>query len=173
METRPFAAFALLVPLLCACDPISGIRRGASVHSLPDLEALKARVESYPERIAVKGWREEGGRSLTWTGLQAPDEVHYLAYDDGDAIHGTLMFIRDYRGRIEYSQSLLAVGRPPPQASVDATWPIMKRIERDLACDFGMPEIAEDLCADFVGVEDPERGLYLEGSAAERWPGDG
>jgi len=51
----------------------------------------------------------------------------------------------------------MMMNRRPPQAWIDATWPVMKRIERDLEQIFGFPEIPETLKITILRVQDPER----------------
>ncbi len=142
---------------LCGCDTISGVSRSAAVHRLPDLQEVKARILGYPEVKEVRLWEREGSRPLTLTGIKKPDEVYYLSYSGGENIRGTLMFEKNYKGQIEYSQSLMMMNRRPPQAWIDATWPVMKRIERDLEQIFGFPEIPETLKITILRVQDPER----------------
>jgi hypothetical protein len=151
----------LILPLLsivfAGCDTISGVTRGAKVHALPDLHALKTKIESYPEVKEVKLWDAAGSRPLTLTGIKKADEVFYLSYTDRVDVRGTLMFIRDYKGEVSYSQYLIMMNRRPPQSWIDATWPVMKKIERDLEESFGLPEIPSTLKTSVVRVEDPER----------------
>ena len=157
---RTGLASALLVFTQAACDTLHGVRREAEVYAVPDLPRLKAHLESYPELREVKWFQRQEGALLTLTGIHAGDECSCVIYRGGEDIHGALMFTRDHAGRILYSQSLLQLNRPPPQAWIDASWPVMKRIEQDLARDFGLPELRVVVEVDVVGdVEDPERPL--------------
>lgn len=143
--------------MLAGCDTISGVSRGSKVHMLPDIAAVKARIESYPEVKEVKFWQAAGGRPITLTGLHKAEEVFYLSYTDRASVRGILMFTRDYKGVVSYSQYLIDINRRPPQPWIDATWPVMKKIERDLIEDFGLREIRDTVKIGITRVEDPER----------------
>jgi hypothetical protein len=145
--------------VLSGCDTINGVSRSASIHALPDLPKVKAKLESYAETKNVKFWQAEGGRPITLTGLKKADDVFYMSYTGGENVHGTLWFERNYKGNVQYHQSLMDMDRSPPQSWIDATWPVMKRIERDLENDFGLPEISTTLKIYIGGVEDPERKM--------------
>ncbi len=147
--------------VLSGCVTMYGVSRDASVHRLPDLRAVKERIESYPEVKQVILEETEGGRPLTFTGIQKADEVFHLIYTDHVDVQGFLTFIRDYSGDVTYSQSLTTSNRRPPQSKIDATWPIMKRIEQDLARDFGLPELLDSVDVYIFGVDDPDRDLVV------------
>lgn len=149
--------FLVILAALTGCDTLNGVSRGATVHTLPDLPAVKARLERYPEIREVKLWEATEGRPLTLTGLQKAEEVFYLSYTDQANVRGTLMFTRNYKGEVAYSQYLLMINARPPQPWIDATWPVMKKIERDLEESFGLPEISATLKTCVWRVEDPER----------------
>ena len=67
---------ALASLFVSGCDYIYGVSRGAYTHTLPDLPAVKARIESYPEVKKVKYWEAEGSRPITFTGIKKADEVY-------------------------------------------------------------------------------------------------
>jgi hypothetical protein len=142
---------------LCGCDTISGVSRSATVHRVPDLQAVKAHMEGYSEINEVGLSEREGGRPLTLTGIHKPDEVYYLSYSGGENVRGTLMFEKDYKGKVVYSQYLMMMNRRAPQAWIDATWPVMKKLEKDLEENFGLPEIPETLKVGMIRVKNPER----------------
>jgi len=142
---------------ICGCDTISGVSRSATVHRLPDLQAVKAHIEGYPEVSEVKLWEREGSRPLTLSGIHKADEVYYLSYSGGENIRGTLMFEKDYNDKVAYSQTLMMMNHRPPQAWIDASWPVMKKLEKDLEEHFGLSEIPETLKVLIIRVEDPDR----------------
>ena len=67
------------------------------------------------------------------------------------------MFERNYKGEVRYNQTLLGLNRKPPQEFIDATWPVMKKIESDLEQVFGLHDIRTSLKVMISGVDDPER----------------
>jgi hypothetical protein len=160
---RPTAtalAFAALV--LAGCDTIYGVTRDAKVHEVPDLQLVKAQIESYPEIKDVELLRKDGARPLTWHGIEKAEEDFYLSYTDHDLVHGTLMFSRDYEGNVEYAQSLIQLNRPVPQQWIDATWIVMMKIERDLVERFGLAEISANAATHLSNVKDPARKQPVE-----------
>jgi hypothetical protein len=58
---------------------------------------------------------------------------------------------------VTYRQYLVAMNRPMPEEWIDATWPVMKKIEADLIAVFGLTEIPKNLETGFRGVRDPEK----------------
>jgi len=142
---------------LSGCDTISGVSRTAAVHKLPDFDQLRARIEGYPEVSKVKFWEREGGRPLTLTGIKKADQVYYLSYSGGEDVRGILTFKRNYNAEVQYNQSLTAMNSRPPQAMIDASWPVMKKIEKDLEENFGLQEITNTLRIRIFRVKDPER----------------
>jgi hypothetical protein len=91
----------------------------------------------------------EGGRPLTLTGIKSPDQVHTFSYRGGSNVHGSLQFVVDYKGRVEYSQSLMCLGRRPPQEWINATRPVMLQIEARLEESCGLTNLqssVEEIC---------------------------
>jgi len=147
--------FATMV--VSGCDTISGVTRTATIRSLPDLKKVKARLETYPEIKDVRFEERVGSRPLTLSGIKPPDEVFYLHYSGHEGVRGSLWFERNFKGEVKYHQSLLSINRRPPQSTIDATWPVMKKIESDLENLFGLSEIRDTLKIGIARVEDPER----------------
>jgi hypothetical protein len=160
LQTTLWRLYLIGVSLfLAGCDTIYGVRRAAAVHAVPDLGLVKAKIESYPEITEVKESERDGGRLLTLTGIKPADRTFYLSFSGDDRVRGTLMFVRNYKGEVLYDQSLIELNSPPPQRWVDATWPVMKRIERDLEEQFGLPEIRTNLKTYIWRVADPDRPM--------------
>jgi len=122
------------------------------------MAAIKALIESYPEieKVEYKQFGS-GSQPITLTGLKKEDEIFQIHYTGGSSVRGFLVFERDYKGRVTYRQYLMAMNRLVPQAMVDATWPVMKKLEADLISRFGLTGITEKLEAGYHGGLDPER----------------
>jgi hypothetical protein len=118
-------------------------------------------MESYPEIDEVKYSESTGGRPITQTGLKPAERVYYLSYRGGKKVRGTLMFVENYKGEISYSQTLCGMNYKVPQDWIDATWPVMKKIENDLESLFGLPEIQNSVRVNFVDVNNPD-GAVLD-----------
>lgn len=140
-----------------AATPSAGFRGRLRFTSFPTSIRLRARIEGYPEVSKVKFWEREGGRPLTLTGIKKADQVYYLSYSGGEDVRGILTFKRNYNAEVQYNQSLTAMNSRPPQAMIDASWPVMKKIEKDLEENFGLPEITNTLRIRIFRVKDPER----------------
>jgi hypothetical protein len=149
----------LIVTLLLSvgCDTTYGVSRRARVSALPNLSQVKARIETYPEIDEVKFEKRVGSRPLTLSGIKSADEVFSLSYSGNPAVRGTLMFERNYKGEVRYHQSFLSLNRKPSQEFIDATWPVMKKIEADLERVFGLRDLRASLVVRISGVDDPER----------------
>jgi len=155
---RILSQLLLLVAFMFSgCDSIYVVSRDARVRTMPDILQVKARIERYPEIQKVNFEKCAGSRPFTMTGIKPADEVFYLNYSGGKAVRGTLWFERNYKGEVQYHQSLIEINRKPPQIMIDATWPVMKKIESDLENVFGLYEIRDSLKVVVTGVQNPER----------------
>lgn len=131
-----------LITLLQGCIVVAGVTRVSPVNSVPDVESIRKHIADYPEidKSEIVKLRL--------------DESH-IHYEGGANIKGELFFFKDH-GKTYYMQCL---GRHNhvPQEWIDASWPIMKRIEKDLIEKFGLVEIPENLKVECKWIEDPER----------------
>jgi hypothetical protein len=82
-------------------------------------------------------------------------EEFYFDYRGGSKVRGELMFMIDSRKRFRYSQSLISLLEPPPQEYVDATLPVMKRIELRLEREPGLSGLQSSVTQDCVRVVCP------------------
>lgn len=153
MTSCIFAALISML-LLSACDTIYGVRRQAPVAHVPNMTLLQERVLSYPEIDEAVLKNSQGGRPLTLSGIKPPSELQYLTYS-GSEISGTLHFSTDYQGHTTYHQYHIQMNRRPPQPVIDAIWPIMLRIERDLEYDFGLAGLTSQAQTTARGVVIP------------------
>jgi hypothetical protein len=152
-------AVLILVALLVAgCDTAYGIRRSGPASQVPEMGVLVDRIRGFAGvKVAVFEHSVDSSRPITWQGLQRGDEIYRIRYEGDSGVRCTLTFTKDYRGNIEYSQSLLMLNRRPPQQWIDATWPVMMRVESVLTLDFALPELSTRAKTWRKGVEDPER----------------
>ena len=143
-------ALLLTVPMLVSCD-IYGILIQGDAVAIPDTTKLKKHLESYPEIREVDQFQLEGGRPVSLTGIKAADQTQYFNYS-GQDVYGSIYFTKDYTGSIRYSHSLIERHSPPPQSTIDASWPVMQRIERDMEDIFGLTGHSERTSVEFIGV---------------------
>jgi hypothetical protein len=133
----------LLLPLalLTGCDPIFGVTRNAHVQFMPEPAMVGATIKSTLGVDKVDYRLTEGGRPLTWTGIKPPNQVYTFLYRGGTNVHGAVQFVVDYKKSVEYSQTLLRMGSPPPQEWINATRPVMKQIEVELEKNCGLTNL--------------------------------
>lgn len=150
---RTIAIFLTL--LLCGCDPIYGVRRSASLDEMPTLECVHQAIASTPGIAQVRYRQDTGGRPLTLSGIQAPDQTSSFTYVGGQGSHiwGTLQLTRNYRGEVAFQQTQLSMGEPPPQEDIDATRPLMQLIERKLESECGLVQLKTDVSESCIGVK--------------------
>jgi hypothetical protein len=140
-----------LLVLLTGCETGYGIYRHARVPFMPAPAIVGTVVRETPGVDDVQYHYAEGGRPLTWTGIHSPDQVHTFFYRGGTNVSGSLMFIVDYKGTVEYSQSLMMHQRPP-QERIDATHPVMLQIESRLERDCGLTNLSSTVKETLDGV---------------------
>jgi len=130
--------------ILPGCDLLYGIRRTAPVNEAPSFACIEAAIRSVEGIDQVRHEVREGGRPLTFTGIQKPDEVHYFFYGSGE-VGATLMISIDYAGDVTFDQSLCRVNHPVPQEQIDAVRPLMIRIEHAIQEQCGLPRLSESV----------------------------
>jgi hypothetical protein len=139
--------------ILCGCDTGHGISRSAKIEHLPDIELVERMLLSYPEIDKVDIRKKETSKK----------EKYEFSYSS-KKVFGTLRFEKNREGKNgTYNQNLIFMSIDMRdkfyQELMDATWPIMKKIENDLIEKFNMPEIRDSLKVDVFGIEHPERKL--------------
>jgi len=144
--------FPLLI-VLTGCDPVFGVSRRARVQFMPAPTRVGATIKATPGVDNVEYRETEGSRPLTLTGIKPPDQIHTFMYSGGSNVHGVVQFKIDYEQTVWYSQTLLRIGRRPPQEWVDATRPVMKQIETELEKHCGLTNLQESVVEKNFGVK--------------------
>jgi hypothetical protein len=132
---------------LVGCDPAYGVWRHASVEHMPDPSKVRAIVQNTPGIDKVTYRHYHGGFP--------PTTEDYFDYRGGSEVGGELLFRIDSRKRIEYSQSCMSLLEPPRQQYIDATLPVMKRIELRLEREAGFPGLQSSVKQDCIRVVCP------------------
>jgi len=153
MKIKLLALIFTFLVLLNGCDTGYGISRIAKVDSLPDFNAVVSHIKKYPEIEEVKYWQNEGGRPLTFSGIQQATQVYYISYKGSKNIAGTIHFTKDYEGNIAFQQYLIFLNRPVPKEMIEATVPIMQRIEKDLEEKFGFTNLQKNISVNYFGTD--------------------
>jgi len=139
--------------LLAGCDPGFGVSRRAQVSFLPAPAMVSAAIRQTPGVDDVDYRFTKGGYPLTWTGIHSPDQIHTFIYRGGSNVSCAVQFVVDYKGKVEYSQGSMWLGRPPPQRWVDATYPVVLQIESRLEKDCGLTNLSAKVHESVVGVK--------------------
>jgi hypothetical protein len=140
-------ALLLLSLAVTACDPVYGLSRHAYVATMPDAAKIRGIVEHTPGVDSVMYRHHEGGFPTM--------KEYYFDYRGGSDVRGELRFLIDSRKRIHYSQTCLSLLEPPPQKYIDATLPVMKRIELGLEREAGLSGLQSSVTQDCSRVVCP------------------
>lgn len=142
-----FSAISLALALatmgsLSACDPIYGVRRSSPIHSDPTTECVERVLRATPgiQTVEYKHWT--GERPLTWTGIKSPTLVEAFIYQGPSNVRGVLQYTKDYSGRLTFEQSDVRMGGVPSQEEINATRPIMIKVEHALESQCGLVGLA-------------------------------
>jgi hypothetical protein len=133
--------------LLAGCDTFYGITRRATLDKCPTREQVESLLYSIPEISTVEYILDKGGYPLTLKGIQRPAIIHNYCYSDGKNIHANLQFLVDYKGTVFYSQTLIRINRKPPQEWVEATLPVMRKVEEHLETELGITNLTSSVKA--------------------------
>jgi hypothetical protein len=119
------------------------------------MDRLRARIMTYAEVEEVVLDKGDGGRTITLTGIKSPDRLYYLNYS-GKNVFASVLFKKDYKGDVIYSQSHIRMNARPSQSDIDTTWPMMLRVEKDLERHFGLCELQSQAQTFVNGVTLPK-----------------
>jgi hypothetical protein len=146
----------VLLSVLClvGCDVIRGVSRRASLPSLPPSSCVIRSLESVQGVTNVSYKPQTGGTPITWTGTKPSDMVHYYFYDF-QGLSGNLYFLKDYKGRVEFSQGYITVNKPVPQAEIDILRPVMRQLEQRLEAECGLYGLVANIKETCSGVTCP------------------
>jgi hypothetical protein len=117
--------------------------RSAEIDTFPELDCVRTVVSSTLGVTKSQYEQIEGGTAITLSGLKPEEPTHTILYGGSEEsqIVGALQIYRDVRGGIFFDQSLIEINNVPPQSQIDASRPVMKQIEHDLANKCGLPEL--------------------------------
>ncbi len=141
---------------LTGCDIMYGVRRDVVLKELPDLTCVERVVRAAPGVQDVRLWTNEGGHPLTLSGTQQPDRIFNLVYSGKQPkIWGALQLIRDYKGKVQFSQTHILLNHPPDPVVIANTRPVMREIEFTLSRECGIPELPAGITEFCHGVDCP------------------
>jgi hypothetical protein len=148
-------AAILVAVVLAACDFLYGVNRRAALARLPQVDCVRETLETTPGIDQVDYGAGVGSRPITWTGLQAADQVHTFLFR-GDGVQGAVQFVVGYDGDVEFSDTLLELNRKPPQELIDGTRPVMRNLEARLEQRCAVEGLVREVHETCWGVACPE-----------------
>ena len=142
--------------MLAGCDFIYGVRRYENLAALPDLACVQNVVQTAPGVQNVRYTPSDGGRPLTWSGVQQPTKVYTFIYSgDQPKIWGDLQLTQDYKGEVVFDQTHLTMNHLPDPAVVANTRLVMRHIESALARECGLAQLPGSIKEECTKVECP------------------
>jgi hypothetical protein len=81
------------------------------------------------------------------------DQTYAFAYYGGSNVHAIVQFTKTSKQSVQYEQGLMMMHRPPPQAWVDATYPVMLEVEKGLKQRCGLTNLPSSVVEQRVGVK--------------------
>lgn len=138
----------IIVLGLAACDTMYGVVRRAPVgETVLPIQCIEDATKGVVGVENVEYRLEDGGRQLTWSGVQDPERIHRISYDF-DGLFGNFYFRTSYRGISEFSHAYIRINARPPQREIDKIRPVMLAIEQaigiECALDLAPPAIHEE-----------------------------
>ncbi|WP_049764453.1 hypothetical protein [Shewanella sp. MR-4] len=120
-------AFSMVI--LWGCDTTYGVSRYSPVGAvrLP-IECMVEATKSVVGVSDVEHRTEEGGRELTFGGIQQPEIIDRFLYTY-DGLNGNYYFRTNYKGIVEFRHTYIDINRRPPQSEIDKIRPVMIEIE--------------------------------------------
>jgi hypothetical protein len=97
---------------------------------------------------------EEGGRQLTWSGIQKLEVIYRFTYDY-EGLVGSFSFRTDYRGGSEFHHTYIKLNARPPQVEIAEIRPIMIEIERAIGTGCTLEVIATKVAEHCMGGQCP------------------
>jgi len=137
----------LIVSILTGCVPKTfGVGRLAYLENIkPNFNCIKLSLEDIDGVSNVHYQIEEGGRPITWHGLEAPNKVHRFEYSFKGIYNANLFFITDYENNTDYHHSMSAVDYEKGQELTTSFYPFMKNLELLIEKRCGLPNFREDI----------------------------
>lgn len=142
MKRSPLIPLVMLL-VLPACDTVYAVNRSARLDALPALDCVQAAIATTPGVAEVRRGQARTGREQTLTGLHSPGMADYFIYrgTEGSNIRGVVQLEAEGRRNVHFSQHLVRVNAEVPAAEIDASRPVMRRIERRLAERCGLAQV--------------------------------
>jgi hypothetical protein len=131
------AIFCALVVTLSACDFLYGVRRYSKINELPQLDCVSRVIRATPGVASVEARKQPTDRDYP------PHDVYDFGYRgvEGSSIKGVVQF-ETGRGSVEFEDTDFWLNAKPPQQEIDATRPVMQRIETSLVNQCGVMPIS-------------------------------
>ncbi len=122
----------LTLTLLSGCDTFHGISQSTNPFSpVPDMQCVLSATKSI-EGISEVGYTtEEGGRPLTWKGIEKPNIIHRFWYQY-NGVKGNFFISESYNSEATFHHSYGGLNWKPPQEDIDLISPLFGKLEAQL-----------------------------------------
>jgi hypothetical protein len=134
--------------VLGGCDPLYGVMRATPLFAPPELACVQRAIELTDGVATVTYRARHEGKGL----FHPTPWVYDYIYSGPGGVWGSLQLIKTYDGRFSYRNSYLTLHQPPPQSSIDATRPVMRAIEKNIASRCGITELTAGVRENCTGV---------------------
>ena len=144
------ALVGCLAMVVSGCDTIYGVTREAGLEADIQLDCVRRVVASTPGITNLDYDASHDGK-----GLFHPTPWVYnfsFAGTPESNIIGILQIYKEYDGKLSYHDALVMINRKPLQRWIDATRPVMREIEDQLASRCGATGLPDDVKETCQGV---------------------
>lgn len=148
MKSLPLVLAIAAALLAGGCDQLYGVRRTAELSGQPELECVRSAIEHTEGVTSVTYRASHDGKGL----FHANPWVYDYVYRGPDGIWGSLQLIRDYNGHFSYENTRFAMHKPPPQGAIDATRPVMRLMEKNIAARCAIIELNAAVSESCTGI---------------------
>ncbi len=143
-------AMVVAALILAGCDDLYGVSRSADLTAPVETACVRHAVETTPGIVSVDYRESHSGKGLfhptPWT------YAYVYRGQPGSNVLGVLDITKDYDGRTHILNTLWQLNAKPPQDEVDATRPVMRRIEAALAAQCGLTDMPAQIRENCRGV---------------------
>lgn len=144
--------FLAAISLVAGCDYVHGVTRFTNVAQVPPFKCVEDSLRKVDGVSDVVYRIETGGRPLTAHGVEKPDQVHRYMYTYA-GLNGNFVFIVNYKGDTEFYHTYIDINATPPQADIDAIRPAMSKIEKRVANECEVVDLASSIKESCSGVQ--------------------
>lgn len=144
MKSRNAITLIAAALSLGACDSLYGVSRSADWNAPVEAACVRHAMETTPGVAFVDDRELQSGKGL----FHPTPWISGYSYrgEPGSKVHGALEISKDHDGPYHLRHMLWQINAKPPQDEIDATRPVMRRIEAALASQCGVTVPMKETC---------------------------